>query len=229
MHFAGEMQHNQLAHEAVLEWAILWSYLNQWFCSACAVRAQAPPAYLIISRALKVAAMDMGFNPKSCFLATFKRSMKPRVENLTNQPPAVNPSWWAVFYRLRRELFLRAKKGPCSFPSLFQQQRLHITEGPFVYLAGLFLLLGEKSLIQAIPKCQYVLSNAWPTSVSIQGIDRTSDIHEYWHVNTCTHTERRREPDGTKLWINVPWKRINQYLTQREIIMGLVSCYIRKT
>lgn len=86
------------------------------------------------------------FYLNSCFLATFKQSMKRRVENLTNQPPAINPSRWAV--RLCKQLFFRVRKqSACSFLSVFQQQRLHITEGPFSYLAGLFLPLGEKSLI----------------------------------------------------------------------------------
>lgn len=58
----------------------------------------------------------------------------------------------------------------------------------FIWLGSSFLWEKNLWLIQAIPKCQFVLSNAWSTSVSIQENDKTSYISEHWCVNMCTYT-----------------------------------------
>lgn len=157
--------------------------------------------------------------------------MKPRVEKSHKPTSSYQPIQWAVYYKLYKELFFRVKNKvhalscPCISSKSCMSQRNIL----FIWLGFSFLWEENLWLIQAIPKCQYMLSNAWSTSVPIQGTDRTPGINEYWRVNMCTHTERWQKPDGMKLWIDVPWKRINWYLTQREIIMCLVHCYIRKT
>lgn len=141
------------------------------------------------------------------------------------------PIWWVVYYEHCKELLFRVKNKVHALSCLCISSKSCMSQRDILFIWLRFSFLWEKnlSLTQAIPKCQYMLSIAWSTSVSIQGIDRTSSIDEYWHANMCTHTERWWKPDSIKLWINVPWKRIKWYLTQREIIMCLVSCYIRKT
>lgn len=172
----------QLAHQALVGWVILLSCTNL-LCLRGVLRLPQLGSSSPGLRGLQPWVRNI--NLKSCFLSIFKQSMKLRVENLTKWPPAINPAQSAVCYRLCKELFFGLKN---PFQYLSSKDCTSQKDFLFIWLGSSFLWEKNLWLIQAILKCQYTLSNAWSTSVSLQGIDRTSDINEYRCVNMCTHS-----------------------------------------
>lgn len=115
----------QLAHQALVEWLMQLSCLSllclRGVLGLSQLASSSPGLW-------RLQPWVWSLSLKSCLFA-IKQSMKLWVETQNHTPPAINPAQWVVYYRLCKKLFFRLKKSL----SIFQQQRLHISEGLFVY------------------------------------------------------------------------------------------------